>query len=80
MFAYHLIREHEDCLECEFAFAVVEEVLETGSEQVNDHNIVITLDTEPMNIWNADYFIKAEMLIKQSSDFRGVFGLQNSLD
>ena len=34
--AYHLISEHKDCLEGELPLAVVEEVLETGSEEIND--------------------------------------------
>jgi hypothetical protein len=63
------IGKHEDCLQREFALAVVEKVFKRGPKQVDDHYVVVTLNTEPMDVWDADY-LKAEMLIKQSSDFK----------
>ena len=52
---YHLVSEHEHCLQREFPLAVVEQVLKTWSKQVNDHHVVVTLDSEPVNIWDSHY-------------------------
>jgi hypothetical protein len=51
---YHLVSEHEHSLELELALAVIEEVLERGTQQVNDHHIVISFHAEPMNVWNSN--------------------------
>lgn len=49
-----LIGEEKDRLQGEFAVAEVEEILQTGSEKVKHHGIVVTLGTEPANERNAD--------------------------
>jgi hypothetical protein len=51
---YHLVSEHEDSFEGKLALAVVEKVFEGGAQQVNHHNVVITLHAEPVHIWNSD--------------------------
>ena len=51
---YHLVCKHQNSFEREFALAVVEKVLETGSEQVNHHHVVVALDTEPVDVGDAD--------------------------
>ena len=48
----HLIGQHKHCFQGEFAFAVVEKVLKTWSEQVDDHYIVVALNTEPVYVRN----------------------------
>ena len=52
--AYHLISEHQNGLERKLSLAVVEKVLETGYQQVDDHDIVVSFDSEPVNIWNSN--------------------------
>jgi hypothetical protein len=42
-----LVREEKDSLQRELAVAEVEEILEGGAEQVQDHGIVVALGTEP---------------------------------
>lgn len=49
-----MICEHEDGLEGELPLAVVEEVLKAGPEEVNDHDVVVAFDSEPVDIWDAD--------------------------
>lgn len=49
---YHLLCNHDDCLYGESAVTVVEEVFQTGSEQVDDENIVKTLLTKVVDIGN----------------------------
>ena len=51
---YHLIGEHEHRFEGKFALAVVEEVLERGSQQVDHHNVVVALYSEPVHVRDAN--------------------------
>jgi hypothetical protein len=53
-FTYHLIGEHKHCLEGKFALAVIEQIFKTGAQEVNDHHVVVTFDSKPVNIWDAD--------------------------
>jgi hypothetical protein len=52
--ADELVGEQEDGLEGEFAVAEVEEILEGGAEEVEDHGVVVTLGAEPSDERNAD--------------------------
>ena len=52
--ADQLVGQQEDGLEGEFAVAEVEQVLEGGSEQVENHGVVVTLGAEPSDEGNAD--------------------------
>lgn len=49
-----LISEKQHSLEREFAVAEVEEILQTGSEEVKDHGVVVTLGTEPTDKGNTN--------------------------
>jgi hypothetical protein len=49
-----LIGEEQDGLQGEFAVAEVEEILQRGTEQIQDHGIVVTLGTEPAHEWDTD--------------------------
>jgi len=49
-----LVGEEKDGLQRELAVAEVEEVLEGGAEQVQDHSIVVALGTEPPHEGNAN--------------------------
>ena len=51
---YHLISEHQHSLEGELSLAVIEQVLQTGSQQINNHDIVVTLDAKPVNVRDSD--------------------------
>ena len=54
MVTYHLICKHEDSLEGELPLAVVEEVFQTRSQQVNDHHIVVAFHAEPVHVWDSN--------------------------
>ena len=51
--AEELISEHEDCFELEAAAAVVEEVFEGWTEEVEDHYVVVAFDAVPADIGDA---------------------------
>jgi len=51
---YRLICQQEHCFEAEFARAKVKQVLETGTKQLHDHDIVVALAATPLERWNAD--------------------------
>ena len=53
--SHHLISEHEHGLERELSTAVVEEVLEAGSEKINHHHIILSLHTKPLEVRNASF-------------------------
>jgi hypothetical protein len=44
-----LIGKEKDRLERELAVAKVEEILQAGSEEVDNHGVVVTFGTEPAN-------------------------------
>ena len=50
---YHLVSQHKNRLQAELALTEAEEVLETGSQQVDDHDVVVALDAEPSHVGNA---------------------------
>ena len=49
-----LISKEEDGLEGELSVAEVEKILQTGSEKIEDHGVVVTLGTEPADKWDTD--------------------------
>ena len=51
---YQLICQQEDSLETKLAVAKVEEILQTGPEEIEDHGVVVTFSAEPANEWDAD--------------------------
>ncbi len=49
-----LVSQEEDRLERELAVAEVEEIFKTGTEQVQNHGIIITFGTEPADEGNSN--------------------------
>jgi hypothetical protein len=49
-----LIGEEKDSLQGELAIAEVEEVLQTRSEEIDDHSLVLTLSSEPADKWDTN--------------------------
>lgn len=49
-----LVGQQQDRLERELAVAEVEEILQTGSEEVEDHGVVVALSAEPANKGDTD--------------------------
>lgn len=52
--AHQLVCEHEDRLQAKLPVAKVEEVLQARSQEVNDHDVVVPLNTIPPDVRNAD--------------------------
>ena len=48
----HLLRYHDDRLDGELPITVIEQVLQAGSEQVNDQDVVEAFLAEVVNIRN----------------------------
>lgn len=48
----HLVRDHERSFNGEFSFAEIESILQTGSQQVHYHRIVVSFHSEPVDAWN----------------------------
>jgi len=48
----HLVSKHEGSLEGELAAAEVEEIFERRSEEINDHDVVVTFNTIPPDVGN----------------------------
>lgn len=55
---YHLVCKHHGCLNCEFSFAVVEEILQAWTQKVHNHGIVISFNTKPMDRGYSSYIKK----------------------
>lgn len=69
-----LVRQQKDGLERELPVAEVEKILQTGSEKVQDHGIVVTLGSEPTD--ERDTNTTSEGLVDTSLIFKlGVLGL-----
>jgi hypothetical protein len=49
-----LVSEHQDSLQLELSLAVVEKVFKRRSEEVDDHDIVISFYTKPMDVGYTD--------------------------
>jgi hypothetical protein len=49
-----LIGEKEDGLQRKLAVTEVEKILQTGTQEIDDHGIVVTFGTEPTNERNTD--------------------------
>lgn len=69
-----LIGQKQDSLQGELSVAEVEEILQAGAKEIEDHGIVITLSSEPSNKGNANTTSKG--LVDAGLIFElGVFGL-----
>jgi hypothetical protein len=52
-FSHHLIGKHKHSLQRELSAAVVEQVLKTWPQKINNHHIILALNTEPLQVWDA---------------------------
>lgn len=69
-----LVGEEENGLQRELAVAEVEKIFQTGSEQIDNHSVVVTFGTEPANERNTD--TTGERLVDAGFVFElGVLGL-----
>ena len=63
---YHLISKHKHSLQRELPLAVVEQILQTRSQQVHDHHRVVSLNSEPMHLRDPhsimQYFVKFSLV------------------
>ena len=50
-----MIGEHEDCFELEAAAAVVEEVFEGRTEEVKDHDVVVSFNAVPAYVGDSHW-------------------------
>jgi hypothetical protein len=62
-----LVCQEEDGLQREFAVAEVEEVLQAGAEEIEDHGIIVTFGAEPAN--KGDTHAAGERLVDTSLIF-----------
>src|SRR5438876_12452978 len=53
--SYHLLRDHDHCLDREFAVAVVKQIFQAWSEEINDQYIVKSFLAEVVDIWYSGY-------------------------
>ena len=76
--AYELIGEEQHRLEGELAVAEVEEVLERGAQEIDDHRIVVALGAKPSNKGNADTSGKCLVHLRLILELRmlGLHGLE----
>jgi len=49
-----LVGKEQDGLEGELSVAEVEEILQTGTKEIEDHGVVVTFGSKPTNKGNAD--------------------------
>ena len=47
-----LVGQEKDSLQGELSVAEIEKILQTGTEKVEDHGVIVTLSTKPANEWN----------------------------
>ena len=53
--AHHLVRQHKHRLDRELPAAKVEQVLQAGSQKVDDHDVIIAFDSIPVDVGDPDY-------------------------
>jgi hypothetical protein len=54
----HLVGKHEHGLKTKLSFAVVEKILKRGSKQIDNHYIVISFDSKPVDVRDSDSSLK----------------------
>lgn len=47
--SHHLVGQQQDCFQTELAGAEVEQVLQTGPQQLHYHNVVVAFRSAPLN-------------------------------
>ena len=50
---YHLIGKHQNSLQGQFSVAKAEKVFKAWPQKVHNKNIVVTLNTKPVDVWNS---------------------------
>lgn len=50
---YQLISKHQNSLQGQFSVAKAEKLFKAWTQEVHNKNIVVTLDTKPLNVWNS---------------------------
>ena len=50
---YHLIGKHQNSLQGQFSVAKAEKVFKAWPQKVHNKNIVVTLNTKPLDVWNS---------------------------
>lgn len=71
---YELVGQEKHGLQREFAVTEVEKILQTGTQQVDDHGVIVTFGAEPADKRNTD--TTGERLVDASLIFQlGVLGL-----
>ena len=50
---YHLIGKHQNSLQGQFSVAKAEKVFKAWPQEVHNKNIVVTLNTKPVDVWNS---------------------------
>lgn len=68
---HHLLCNHHNSLDREFAVAMVEEILQAGSEKVDDQDVVEALLAEVIHIRDTGYTLSAFIRPTMKSE-RGV--------
>ena len=48
---YHLFRDHDNCLDRESPVAMIEEIFQAWSKEINDQNVVEPFLAEVVDIW-----------------------------
>lgn len=56
--SHHLVSQQQDCLEAELPRAEVEQILQTGSQQLHHHHVVVALSPAPLYCWNTHWRIE----------------------
>lgn len=51
--SHHLVGQQQDCFQTELAGAEVEQVLQTGAQQLHHHNVVVAFCSTPFNRWDS---------------------------
>ena len=52
--AYHLVSQHQHRFHGEPSGAEIEQILQGGTQQIHDQDIVVPFWTVPANMWNAN--------------------------
>lgn len=60
--SYHLVGKQQDRFQTELAGAKVEQVLQTGAQQLHHHDVVVTFGATPLNRWDSHCLEKRRRL------------------
>ena len=63
-----LYSQHQNRFQRKLAPTVLEQVLETGPQEVYDHDVVVALSTEVVDLWQSDY-LHQQLLLTCSVEY-----------